>query len=219
MKHKLTPIFLILLFSACSFTQSRPVNNPTITQTNINESSNKKPDIDVKNNRTEASNNQDSVECIRPIPESILKKKHFIESNFTLRKNEEYPFQMLGFETAKFKNGDNLIIENIGCENYTLVFRFETGRFSGGISDAKYWYQTAFQLIEQTKKGVADETSLVKNGTKALSSYIRKNKKPKFDEEIDFGGKEIRSVLTISKPKKLSGTIVEIEIIFGIGPL
>lgn len=126
---------------------------------------------------------------------------------------------MLGFETAKFKNGDKLIIENIGCENYTLVFRYETKRFSGRISDTKYWYQTALQLIEQTKKSVADDTGLVKNGTKALSSYIRKNKKPKFDEEIDFGGKEIKSVVTVSKPIKRRGNTVEIEIIFGIGPL
>lgn len=220
MKHKLMPILLILLFSACGFTQSIPVNSPTpATQTNVNESSGKKSDSGFKDNQTESSNKQDSFECVRAAPESILEKKHFVESNFTLRKNEEYPFQMLGFETAKFKNGDKLIVENIGCENYTLIFRFTTERFSGKVNDARYWYQTVLQLIEQTKKGIADETSLVKNGTKALSSYIRKNKKPKFDEEIDFGGKEIRSVLTVSKPTKRRGNSVEIEISFGIGPL
>ena len=211
---------LIVILSGCNFTQSIPVNTQTTTnRTNVNESSDKKPDSGFKDNQTESTNKQDSFECIRPTPESILKKKHFIESNFALRKNEEYPFQMLGFETAKFKNGDKLNIENIGCENYTLVFRFETERFSGEVSDTKYWYQTAFQLIEQTKKGIADDTGLVKNGTKALSSYIRKNKKPAFDAEIEFGGKEIRSVVTVSKPIKQSGNTVEIEITFGIGPL
>lgn len=126
---------------------------------------------------------------------------------------------MLGLETAKFKNGDQLSIENIGCENYTLVFRFETEKFSGQVSRTKYWYQAAFQLIEQAKKGIADDSGLVRNGIKALSFYIRKNKKPEFDEEIEFGGKEIRSVVTISKPIKRRGNTVEIEITFGIGPL
>lgn len=214
------PILLILLFSACGLTQSIPVNSPTpTTRANANESSDKKLDSSLKDNQTEPSNKQDSFECVRATPESILKKKHFVESNFTLRKNEEYPFQMLGFETAKFKNGDKLIIENIGCENYTLVFRFETERFSGQISRTKYWYQAAFQLIEQTKKGIADDSGLVKNGTKALSSYIRTNKNPKLDEEIEFGGKEIRSVVTVRKPIKRRGNTVEIEIAFGIGPL
>lgn len=218
MKYKLIPICLVLLFCVGSFTQIIPPNSPTTpTQTNVNESSDKKSDSE--NNQTEASNKQDSFECVRATPESILKKKHFVESNFTLRKNEEYPFQMLGFETAKFKNGDKLMIENIGCENYTLVFRFETERFSGKIDDATYWYQTALQLIEQTRKGIADETNLVKNGTKAISSYIRKNRKPTFDEEIDFGGKEIRSVVTISKPIKRSENNVEVEVSFGTGPL
>jgi hypothetical protein len=220
MKHKLMPILLILLFSACGFTQSVPVNSPTpTTRTNANESSDKKLDSGLKDNQTESSNKQDSFECVRSTPESILKENHFIESNFTLRKNEEYPFQMLGLETAKFKNGDRLTIENIGCENYTLVFRFETERFSGDVSDTRYWYRAASQLIEQTKKGIADDTGLVKNGTKALSSYIRKNKKPAFNAEIEFGGKEIRSAVTISEPIKRSGKTVEIEITFGIGPL
>lgn len=216
MKLQLMPILLILMFGGCGLTQSAPVNTPpSTTRTNVNESAKKKPDPVQK----EVSNHQDSFECVRATPEAILKKEHFVESNFALRKNEEFPFQMLGHETAKFKNGDNLIIENIGCENYTLVFRFETERFSSELSDTKYWYRAAFLLLEQTKKGVTDNTGLVKNGTKALDSYVRKNNVPKFDEEIDFGGREIRSVVTMSEPVKRAGNTVEIKIAFGIGPL
>lgn len=219
MKYKLTSIFLVLLFCACGYPQTVPVNIPTTppAQTKVEESSNK--NSEVTDNQAKTQNNQDSFECIRATPESILKKTHFVESNFTLRKNEEFPFEMLGFESAKFKNGDKLLVENVGCENYTLIFRFETERFSGSLSDTKYWYQTAVRLIKQTKKGIIDNAGLIKNGTQALDSYIRKNKKPAFNEEIDFGGKEIRSVVIISEPVKRVGKAVEIEISFGIGPL
>lgn len=179
---------------------------------------NTKPNVSANVNQTNAVNN-DSYECVRATPKLIIKKQVFSKTNFTLQKNKDFPFESIGFETVEFENGDHLIIENTGCENYTLIFHFQTSRFSDKLDDARFWYRAAVQLIEQTRKGLVDETNLVANGTKALNMFIKNNKTLKFDEEIDFGGKEIRDVVTLSKVKKPKGNRYKIELSFGSGPL
>lgn len=144
---------MVLAASACGVAQPTSGNDPV--KTNNNRS--------VEKANTNATVNP-AEECTRSVPEPILRKDFFAETNFELRKNEEYPFQMLGFETAKLKNGDRLLVENIGCENYTLVFRFVTERFKRDLNDVKYWYRAAQTLIDQAKPGILDETNLVTNG-------------------------------------------------------
>jgi hypothetical protein len=74
--------------------------------------------------------NEDSFECVRAEPEPVVKKNIYPKTEFRLETNKEFPFQKLGYETVEFKNGDKLLIEHVGCENYTLIFRFETKRFT-----------------------------------------------------------------------------------------
>jgi len=210
--------FIFIMFSGCDSTQSAQVNSQTSApQPIVNKSANIKPNVNVS--QTNVAGDEDSFECVRATPESIVKKKIFPKTKFTLRKNEEFPFQPIGFETVEFDNGDNLTIENTGCENFTLIFYFETSRFSGKTDDARFWYRAAARLIEQTRKGLIDDTTLVRNGTKALNSYIKKNKTLKFDEEISFGGTVIREIVTLGEVEKLKNGRYKIELSFGIGPL
>ena len=164
------------------------------------------------------SQNSESFECVRAAPEPIIKKEVFPQTTFLRRKSKSFPFNDIAFETVKFKNGEKLIIEHAGCENYTLIFRFETNRYKGKSGGARFWYKTAVELMRQAKKGFGSNY-LLDNGIKALSSYLKNNKTLKYDEEISFGAEEIRDVVSLSQVKKLKGNKYEVELSFGTGPL
>ena len=159
-------------------------------------------------------------DCVRSVPEPIIKKTVFPNTTFKLSENKEYPAEKIGTETVKFNNGDSLVIENRGCENYTLVFKFTVSRFSSNLQNSKFWYATAIGLIEQTKRGIRKEDIwLISNGTAALKKYAGKYKTPKYDEYIEFSGDEIKESVSLNKVRKLKGAKYEIEVSFGVGPL
>jgi hypothetical protein len=167
---------------------------------------------------SDSKNQSQDFECVRAKPEPIINNAIFAETTFKLEKNIEFPHQEIGFEAVLFKNGDTLVVEHSGCENYTLVFRFETERFSNNTEDSAAWYKNAISLMEQTIKGIR-EPNLMIRGTKALKSHLKKTKTPKFDESIDFGGDEIRSSVSVKTVEKKSENKYEVQVSFGIGPL
>jgi hypothetical protein len=219
MAHILLYVSLIIVSNGCGFTQSAQINNQSSEpQPTTDGSANTKSINNVNAGQTPADN-KDSFECVRAVPTAIINKKVFPKTIFTLQKNKEFPFNQLGFETVEFKNGDKLTIEHVGCENYTLVFNFKTKRFVGKPDEVRFWYQTATQLVEQTIKGLR-EPNLIVRGNKALTLYIKRNKNLKFDEEIDFGGEDIREVVSVSRAEKQSEEGEdEITVSFGVGPL
>lgn len=159
-------------------------------------------------------------DCVRSVPEPIIKKTVFPNTTFKLSENKDYPAEKIGTETVKLNNGDSLVIENRGCENYTLVFKFTTSRFSANLQNSKLWYATAIGLIEQTKKGIRrQDIWLISNGIAALKKYAQKHKNPRYDEYIEVSGGEIKETVSLKKVKKLSGRKYEIEVSFGVGPL
>jgi len=160
----------------------------------------------------------ESFECVRATPEPIIKKEVYPQTTFVLQKNKSFPFNDIGFETVKFRNGDKLTIEHSGCENYTLIFRFETSRYNGKPADARFWYKKAVQLMQQAKKGFGSN-NLIDRGMKALNSYIKNNRTLRFAKEISFGGEVIRDVVFFNQVKKRKGNRYEVELSFGIGPL
>lgn len=215
-KILLPGIFLVVAFSGCGFPHSVEVSDgnsvivqPTITPT---------PQTEALAAPPGATNNEDSFECVRAVPEPIIRKEVYPETTFRLEKNREFPFQNLGYETVEFANGDKLLIEHLGCENFTLIFRFETGRFSGKSADARFWYHAAAELLAQTDKGTREQYKL-KSELKALNSYIKKTKRLKFDEEIDYCGTDIKCVISLDEVKELKDNRVEIVVSTGIGPL
>lgn len=205
-----------ITFGGCDLSRSAEIDNRY--SATVQPTVDTKPKVNINTDRHNAVDDENSFECVRAEPEPIINKEIFPNTTFRLEKNKEFPFESLGYETVEFENGDKLLIENIGCENFTLVFHFETKRFLHDTDDARFWYKTAAGLIAQTNKGIL-ESYKINNGLKALNSHIEKNKNLKFDEEIDYCGADIRCVITLDKVMKLENKKVEITVSFGTGPL
>lgn len=220
MKNILLIILLsvfITLASGCDLERSTAINNrvPTAVQTNAEKTP---PKSEVNGDKVNTSANENTFECVRSDPEPIIKKEVFSKTKFRVEKNKEFPFQNLGYETVEFDNGDKLLIENVGCENYTLIFNFETGRFDKDENDVRFWYETAVKLIEATQKGIR-EPYLVKDGVIALKKHITTEKSFEYSKEIDFGGSDIRDVVILEGVEKLDNGRFKVTLSFGTGPL
>lgn len=159
------------------------------------------------------------MECVRAIPVPILKKAVFPKKTFTLTTNKENSGEKIGYEKTKVNKDVDLTIVNAGCENYTLTFQFSVKKLNRNSNDTKYWYGKAIELMNLIKKGIrSSDVSLVNRGLKAINSYRNKTRNPKFENYIDFGGKDIRDVVALSKVSK-KGLEHKVEISFSVGPL
>jgi len=201
------PLTLLLAFSgACKVGESARVGKDTATIL---------PDAEKPKYPRETNY---SDECARSEPEAIIKRDVFPKTTFRLKRNKTYPYQKLGYETVDFENGDKLLIEHTGCENFTLVFHYETHRFSRATKDVQFWHETSISLVEKTVKGI-EKTELPKNGLKALISHIEKSEQLRYKELVEFCKSEIGCVVSLDGVKRLENEGVEIVISFGIGPL
>lgn len=207
----------VTLLSGCEPDRFSAINNRVPTQVQAN-AGKTPPKPEIGGDPANTSSNENSFECVRAEPEPIIKKEVFPKTAFRLEKNKEFPFENLGYETVEFENGDKLLIENIGCENYTLIINFETGRFEKDENDVRFWYETAVKLIEAAQKGIR-EPYLVKNGVKALKKYVKTDDKPEFSKEINFGGTEIKDIVIFQRVEKLDNGRYKVKISFGTGPL
>lgn len=159
------------------------------------------------------------MECVRSVPEPILKKSVFPRTTFTKTKNKENTGETIGFEKVKINKNVDLTIKNYGCENYTLTFQFLVGNQSQKTSDTKFWYGKAIELMNSVKKGIrSGDVNLINRGLKAISAYSSKAKNPKYQNYISFGGAEIEDVVVLKKVTK-QGKKHTVEISFGVGPL
>lgn len=159
-------------------------------------------------------------DCVRAVPVPIIKKSVFPNTTFKLSENKEYPAEKIGTETVKLNQSDSLVIENRGCENYTLTFKFTTAKFSTALSNTKFWYAKAIELVEQTKKGIRKEDiRLISDGIATLKKYARNRKNPKYENHLIYNDSEIKESVALKGVKKLKNGKYEIEVSFGVGPL
>ncbi len=159
------------------------------------------------------------MECVRSIPEPILKKSVFPKRTFTKTKNKENTGETIGYEKVKVNNNVDLTIKNWGCENYTLTFQFLLGNQSQKTSNTKFWYNKAIELMNLVKKGIRKEDiNLINRGLKAVSVYKNKSKNLKYENYINFGGTVIEDVVVLERVVR-QGRKYKVEISFGVGPL
>ncbi len=159
------------------------------------------------------------VECVRSVPVPILKKSVFPKKTFSKTKNKENSGETIGYEKAHLNKDVELIVINRGCENYTLIFQFSVKNLSRKVTDTKFWYAKAIELMNSVKKGIrSDDINLVNRGLKAISNYRIKTKNPKFENYIDFGGTDIRDTVVLDRVRKQVSKHI-IEIAFSVGPL
>jgi hypothetical protein len=159
------------------------------------------------------------VQCVRSIPQPIVKKAVFPNTNFALKDIDYVGVVVpLGLETVELSNGDKVAITNSGCESFTLSFQFETSRFTGKVQDTKYWLARSVELMQLIEPGL--ETSLnLKQGINMLEKYMKTAANPAIGHEIDYGGQEIRSIVQLADVKQLGNQSFTVKVIFSTGPL
>jgi hypothetical protein len=156
------------------------------------------------------------IECARSIPTPIVKKAVFPNTKFALKTNtDRVP---IGTETVKFNNGDRLVITHTGCESYIFNFQFETSRFAADPSNSKYWYDRAVRLMRQARSGIEVQSNIDK-GIQALTNYRNTNNRLEIGKEIDYGGRDIRSVVKLVEVKKTGTKKFLVTVNFYYGPL
>lgn len=154
------------------------------------------------------------TDCTRGAAEPIIKKTVYPQTTFVLQ-----PDSLTGIETVSFEDGDNLTIKNWGCEYYVLTFRFESSRLKADTTSLKYWYVSAYKIMTEMKQGI-DAPIDIEKGLQALNNYISKNVFDlKLQTEIDFGGDEIRSYVSVDRVEKITDKKYAVEISFVTGPL
>lgn len=155
-----------------------------------------------------------SSDCARGIPEPVIEKEDYTNAVFTLANDSS-----TATETLKLSNGDRLTITHTGCEYYTLAFRFETGRYAADTADLKYWYATASKLLTPLISATQAPIN-IKRGVMFLGYETAKPETELYlNEEIDFGGEDIRESISLNRIEKLSNNKYAVEITFSIGPL
>ena len=171
--------------------------------------------VSSPNTGTEAEQAND---CVRGKAEPVIQKEDYPNTSFVLQADG-----ISGMETVNFDNGDRLIIRNTGCEYYVLSFRFETSQYQHDTTDLGAWYQAAHRLMTGLLGGLHAPLD-IKKGLVALESYVLKDEKNNFKnlqlgEEIDFGGNDIRSYVTLESVEKIGSKKYGVTISFAMGPL
>lgn len=153
-------------------------------------------------------------ECVRGQAQPIVVPTKKNKANFQLQSDS-----LTGIETFYSKAGDFIQINNWGCEYYTLTFRIQTTKFKADTSALNYWYIAAYKLMKKIEINLNAPLAL-DDGLEALNSHISKHVFDlKLNEQIDFGGEEIRSFVSIEKIEKLEPQKFAITITFSVGPL
>lgn len=153
-------------------------------------------------------------ECIRGQAEPIVIPNKNNKANFQLQADS-----LTAIETFSSSSGDWIQINNWGCEYYTLTFKIETKKYKADTESLKYWYVKTYELMKEIETEL-DAPIEINDGLEALNLYVSKNVFDlKLEEEIDFGGDDIRSFVTLHSIEKNEANNYVIEISFSIGPL
>lgn len=164
------------------------------------------------------SEQEEDIECTRGQTEPIIKKNIFPHTQFILNADS-----LTATEIIDFDNGDKLIINNGGCESYTLTFRFETSRFQEDTANISFWYKKSVVLISELSKGI-DAPIEIKKGIDKLNHHINLSMHNpytplSFGQAVDFGDEEPRNIVTVENVEKLTDKKFAITISFTTGPL
>lgn len=151
-------------------------------------------------------------DCVRALPEPVLKKAVFPAARFQLDKARRE-----GTETAQLGNGTRLRIRHWGCEYYTLTFRFE-GQLSPAPADLRAWYRQAAALLRQTAPGL-DAPVHPLQAAAALTHAAAAKAAPALNQELHYAGEDIRETVTLEKARQTGPGGYSLELTVAVGPL
>ena len=137
-------------------------------------------------------------DCVRSMPEPLIIKKEVTEWSFELDSIER-----IGIERAKLKNGDQLTLENKGCEYFWVDFEY---KFASKSNDSNF--KILIKYLELSSKVVNYPFSY-----KNVFTYFQDFEN--FDQqEIVLIDEEIREVFIL---EEISNKTFKFS--FTIGPL
>ena len=199
---------ILMAFFSCNQTKNKTNSDKSLVQADT---------IKIIENQKDSETSSET-DCVRGAAEPIIIKSVFPNTDFKLQ-----PDKITGIETVVFDNNDRLIIKNWGCESYCLTFRFETTRFQEDTTNLQFWYKKAVLLMSEIANGL-DSPINIDKGTKELINFIDKDQPNnyanlKLQEEIDFGGEDIRNYVAVDRIQKIDDNKYAIEISYVIGPL
>ena len=199
---------ILMAFFSCNQTKNKTNSDKSLVQADT---------IKIIENQKDSETSSE-MDCVRGAAEPIIIKSVFPNTDFKLQ-----PDKITGIETVVFDNNDRLIIKNWGCESYCLTFRFETTRFQEDTTNLQFWYKKAVLLMSEIANGL-DSPINIDKGTKELINFIDKDQPNnyanlKLQEEIDFGGEDIRNYVAVDRIQKIDDNKYAIEISYVIGPL
>lgn len=151
-------------------------------------------------------------DCVRSLPEPVLKKAVFPTAAFRFDKARRE-----GTETARLRDGTRLSIRNWGCEFYTLTFRFE-GQRPAPPADTRAWYRQAAALLRQTAPGLQAGIHPLQAAA-ALTRAADAKIAPALNQELHYAGEEIRETVTLAQARSTGGTSYHLELTVALGPL
>ncbi|HTE29693.1 MAG TPA: hypothetical protein VK666_04915 [Chryseolinea sp.] len=155
----------------------------------------------------------EDADCIRGQATPVIKRTFYPNSTFNLNKDN-----ITGIETVHFANGDNLTINNWGCEYFVLTFKFETTRFHADTTDINYWLDKAVILMTELEDAL-DAPLDTFGGTLATKNFMKGNKGYELGQEIVYDTAAIRDFVTIDRIQQLGEKRYAIEISYATGPL
>jgi hypothetical protein len=202
-----TLLSTILLISCGTKTSSdqNEVNADTIKTTDTTEK--------INTDSVKTSDNFDYSDCIRGQAESVIKRSVYPNAIFKLNSDNH-----TGTETVELENGENLTINNWGCEYFVLTFRFETERFQADTTNTRYWLDKVVTLMKEIENGLSAPLD-IEGGTLATENFLKGNKNYELGEEIVYDDDLIRDFVTIDRIQKLGDKRYAIEISYATGPL
>lgn len=152
-------------------------------------------------------------DCVRGLPEPVLKKAVFPAAKFQLNKARRE-----GTETAQLRNGTRLTIRNRGCEYYTLTFRFEGQLTAAAPANTRAWYWQAAALLRQTAPGLDAAIHPLKAAA-ALARAADAKAGPALNRELHYDGEDIRETVTLEKARQTGPNGYSLEFTVSLGPL
>jgi hypothetical protein len=206
--------FILTLFSFLAISCQQP--NGKRQPINWNDSLAKKQDKAVSENTLPAETKE--YQCTRGQATPIIDKSVYPNTTFQIQADS-----ITAIETVVFENGDKLVIHNWGCDYFVVTFRFETSRFIEDTTDLEAWFKHANTLTASVLSALNVPIE-IERGLVYLNSYMdwdenNGHQNLQLGKQLDFGGSDMRSFLTIDRIEKLSDNRTAVEISFSEGPL
>jgi hypothetical protein len=153
-----------------------------------------------------------SLHCIRGQAQPIVIPGILGHSQFKLNGDG-----ITGTEKLLLSNGDSLIINNWGCEYYSLTFRFVTNKYLSDTTNIDYWLDKAVGLMKDISNGIAPPVDIM-TGTDLLSQASKKEEY-ELGQWITYGNETMSNIVTLDRIKSNGNRYFTIEITYSAGPL